>query len=182
MITDEFTAASTEEARYIPLSEAAERVAPYRTAIALKKALEQGRIKSLPYHGNGKRRRVWMVDTQSATYRDWVDKAQNLRAQHETMEQNREEVRESKDTIKELNEQISDLQKRNYLLEEELKLSKRTEDSLWIRATDMEARYTALRHAYDQLIQSISEGESLSGARLARRSRPTTVPRSQSRR
>ncbi len=168
MTTDEIDCVNQDVNRYLPLAEAAEMVAPYRTAIALRKALEQGRIKSLSIPHGDKRRRTWLVDTQSSIYCEWVRKAEHMREQQDANRQALEEICKAKNVIENLTRRVHELEEENHLLEMELKTSKEAEGNLCNRASDLQARYDSMRYAYDQLIKALESKNSFPTAGIVR--------------
>lgn len=175
MITDEIDCVNQDANRYMPLAEAAEMVSPYRTAIALRKALEQGRIRSLSVQHGEKKRRTWLVDTQSSTYCEWVRKAEHMREQQDANRQAIEEICKAKNVIEDLTRRVHELEEENHLLEAALKSSKEAEGTLWNRASDLQARYDSMRYAYDQLIKALKSGSSLPMAGIVKSGYSTTL-------
>ncbi len=170
---------SLHDERFLPLKDAAALVAPYRTESALKLALQQGRIASDGAPVEGKRRGRWLVDSQSALFLQWCERARRMR-------EDEQERREDADEITRLRETVSQLRARLDEADIELRVMRRqVEDAERDRMGRFElaCRYHELRAAYERLVAQVGERLDDAGtARMRRGVRPTTVRSSNRRR
>lgn len=168
----------TDMPPYLSLQEAAKRVAPYRTMVALKKAVYDGRIKSLDNkRKEAKRRDVIMVDTESPLFREWCAKASNLRYEAASADEAKERVGELSEDLDEREQTIASLAKSNRELQYEVEYLRKDNDRLMGDShalVNLRIQYEELRQAYDALCTALGTSDPMTVKRL-RRPDVTTV-------
>ncbi len=163
---------------FLSLTEAAKKVAPYRTLVALKKAIYDGRIKSLDNkRKEAKRRDVIMVDTESPLFREWCAKAANLRYEAEKADEAKERVGELSEDLDEREQTIASLDQANRELHYEVEYLRKDNDRLmgdFHALVNLRIQYEELRQAYDALCTALGTSDPMTVKRL-RRPDVTTV-------